>query len=112
MHQVEEMTQLLKAISDANRLKLLACLKHGEVCVCDFVDVLQISQPAVSQQVKKLKDAGIIQERKKGTWKHFRLNEIQKPYIQAIIDELEPINVKCCSSDCVKQQEGQGEEKI
>ncbi|OCA90196.1 winged helix-turn-helix transcriptional regulator [Pradoshia sp. D12] len=100
MNTIEQMAQQLKAVSDPNRLKLLACLKKGEVCVCDFVDVLQISQPAVSQQVKKLKDAGIILERKKGTWKHFRLNETQQPYIQAIIDQLEPISVKCCSSDC------------
>ena len=100
MNQSEEMAQLLKAVSDLNRLKLLACLKHGEVCVCDFVDILNISQPAVSQQLKKLKDAGIILERKKGTWKHFRLNEKQKPYIQAIIDELKPIDVNSCQSEC------------
>ncbi len=100
MNTIDQMAQQLKAVSDPNRLRLLACLKQGEVCVCDFVDVLQISQPAVSQQVKKLKDAGIILERKKGTWKHFRLNEIQQPYIQSIIDQLEPIHVKCCSSDC------------
>lgn len=91
MNQIEEMSQLLKAVSDPNRLKLLACLKQGEVCVCDFVEILQISQPAVSQQVKKLKDAEIILERKKGTWKHFRLNDVQQPYIQSIIDSLEPI---------------------
>jgi ArsR family transcriptional regulator len=100
MDTIEQMAQQLKAVSDPNRLKLLACLKKGEVCVCDFVDVLQISQPAVSQQLKKLKDAGIILERKKGTWKHFRLNETQPPYIQAIIEQLEPINVNCCSTDC------------
>lgn len=57
--------QQLKALADKNRLTLLACMKNGEVCVCDFVEVLGISQPAVSQQLKKLKDAGIILERKK-----------------------------------------------
>ena len=57
------MAKQLKAVSDPNRLKLLACLKKGEVCACDFVDVLNISQPAVSQQLKKLKEAGIIVER-------------------------------------------------
>jgi len=34
----------LKAAADLNRIKLLACMKHREVCVCDFVDVLGISQ--------------------------------------------------------------------
>jgi ArsR family transcriptional regulator len=100
MEKIEQMVLQLKAVSDPNRLKLLACLKQGEVCVCDLVDVLQISQPAVSQQLKKLKDADIISERKKGTWKHFRLNEEQSPYIQAIIDGLEVMPIIKCSSLC------------
>lgn len=99
MENIESMAIQLKAVSDPNRLKLLACLKKGEVCACDFVDVLKISQPAVSQQLKKLKEAGIIVERSVGTWKHYRLNEVQKPYIQAIINQLEEISVIKCS-DC------------
>lgn len=96
MVQQSIMEKQLKAVSDANRLKLLASLKNGEVCVCDLVDILQVSQPAVSQQLRKLKEADIILERKKGTWKHYRLNEVQAPYIQAIIDELEPISLNNC----------------
>ncbi len=98
MEKLESMSNQLKAVSDPNRLKLLACLKKGEVCACDFVDVLHISQPAVSQHLKKLKDAGIIVERPAGTWKHYRLNEVQQPYIQAIIDALEVSPVIKCSS--------------
>ena len=100
MDKLERMAIQLKAVSDLNRLRLLACLKQGEVCVCDLVEVLQISQPGVSQQLKKLKEADIILERKKGTWKHFRLNEIQEPYIQSILDELEPYPIIKCSSQC------------
>lgn len=100
MNKMERMANQLKAVSDSNRLKLLACLKQGEVCVCELVEVLQISQPGVSQQLKKLKEADIILERKKGTWKHFRLNNIQEPYIQSILDELEPIQIIKCSSQC------------
>ncbi|MBD3108211.1 winged helix-turn-helix transcriptional regulator [Bacillus sp. AGMB 02131] len=99
MENIEMMAVRLKAVSDPNRLKLLSYLKKGEVCVCEFVDLLNISQPAVSQQLKKLKDAGIVLERKKGTWKHYRLNEVQEPYIQAIIDQLDEQQTTCCS-DC------------
>ena len=98
MENIELMAKQLKAVSDPNRLKLLACLKKGEVCACDFVDVLNVSQPAVSQQLKKLKEAGIIVERSVGTWKHYRLNAPLPPYIQAIIDELEEISIITC--DC------------
>lgn len=100
MEKLEQMVLQLKAVSDPNRLKLLAYLKQGEVCVCDLVEVLKISQPAVSQQLKKLKEADIILERKKGTWKHFSLNEVQEPYIQAIIDDLEVMPIIKCSSQC------------
>jgi ArsR family transcriptional regulator len=99
LKNIEWMVKQLKAVSDPNRLKLLACLKKGEVCACDFVDVLQISQPAVSQQLKKLKEAEIIVERPAGTWKHYRLNDVQQPYIQSIIDQLEEISIIKCS-DC------------
>lgn len=50
----------LKVAADLNRIKLLACMKDGEVCVCDFVDVLGISQPAVSQHLRKLKEAVML----------------------------------------------------
>ena len=94
MDKLELMAKQLKAVSDLNRLKLLACLKKGELCACDFVEVLQVSQPAVSQQLKKLKEAEIIVERPAGTWKHYRLNESLPPYIQSIIDHLEA-NFNC-----------------
>ncbi|MEH7386841.1 metalloregulator ArsR/SmtB family transcription factor [Bacillus sp. JJ1521] len=96
MENLEFMAKRLKAVSDPNRLKLLSCLKKGEVCVCDLVDVLHISQPAVSQQLKKLKDAGIVVERRSGTWKHYRLNDELPLYIQSIIDQLKEIPfIKC-----------------
>ena len=98
LEKIEFMSKQLKAVSDPNRLKLLACLKRGELCACDFVGVLQVSQPAVSQQLKKLKEAGIIIERPAGTWKHYRLNDDLPSYIQAIIDQLEDITIIKC--DC------------
>lgn len=97
LDNLELMAKQLKAVADPNRLKLLSCLKKGEVCACDFVDVLQISQPAVSQQLKKLKKAGIIIERPVGTWKYYRLNDTQPPFIQAIIDQLEEISILKCN---------------
>lgn len=98
MDNIELIAKQLKAVSDPNRLKLLACLKKEEICACDFVNVLHISQPAVSQHLKKLKEVGIIVERPTGTWKYYRLNEVQAPYIQSIIDHLEEISMIKC--DC------------
>lgn len=90
----------LKAVADANRLKVLSCLKKGEVCVCDLVKALGLSQPAVSQQLRKLEDAGIISARKVGTWKHYRLVAEQTPVLQAILAQLEEQELCQCDNHC------------
>lgn len=97
----QQLTKQLKALADENRLTLLSSMKNGEVCVCDFVDVLKISQPAVSQQLKKLKDVGIIQERKEGTWKYYRLSEELSPIVKTVIEALEiETTCHCSGTSC------------
>lgn len=98
--EIELMEKQLKAVADANRLRILACLKKGEVCVCDFTDVLGISQPAVSQHLRKLKDAGIITERKVGTWKHYRIHENQTTLMQSILASIDEELTCGCKIDC------------
>ncbi|MBD8026202.1 winged helix-turn-helix transcriptional regulator [Ureibacillus sp. Re31] len=79
----------LKALADKNRLIILSCLKSGEVCVCDLVEVLGLSQPAVSQQLKKLEQAEIVTSRKVATWKHYRIVDEPSPVLQAALSQLE-----------------------
>lgn len=98
---MELLEKQLKAMADQNRLTLLACMKNGEVCVCDFVEVLGISQPAVSQQLKKLKDAGIVVERKEGTWKYYRLANDLPQVVKAVIETIEAHEAcRCGGTSC------------
>lgn len=55
-----------KAIGEPTRLKILRLLVEQELCVCDIEEVLQISQPRVSQHLKVLKQVGLVEERKEG----------------------------------------------
>lgn len=96
---LQQLEQQLKVLGDLNRLKIIAILKKGELCVCEFTEVLQISQPAVSQHLRKLKDLNILLERKEGTWKYYRINEKLGPIPAKIIDEIEFLSSKgtsCC----------------
>lgn len=95
---IQMIEKQLKALADLNRLKLVSCLKNGEVCVCDFVDVLGISQPAVSQHLRKLKEAGIVKERRVGTWKHYSLVDELTPVVLTVIEQLHPITVCQCKT--------------
>ncbi len=64
--------QLMKALADPTRLKLLKLIMDTELCVCELQELLQISQPAVSQHLAKLKSAGLVTERKAGMWTYYR----------------------------------------
>lgn len=98
--EIEWVERQLKAMADINRLKILSCLRKGEVCVCDFTDVLEISQPAVSQHLRKLKEAGIIAERKVGTWKHYRISENQTELVDNVLKSISTEWTCNCQTQC------------
>ena len=58
---------IFKALADPTRLKILECIKNGEKCICEIIPYTGKSQPNVSQHLKAMKHAGIINERKDGT---------------------------------------------
>jgi len=58
---------VFKALADPTRLKILECIEKGEKCICKIIPFTGKSQPCVSQHLKVMKHAGIIDERKDGT---------------------------------------------
>jgi ArsR family transcriptional regulator len=61
---IEAIANLFKAMGEPTRLKIFKLLSIQEMCVCELVEVLDISQPRVSQHLKVLKNAGVVKERK------------------------------------------------
>ena len=59
--------EIFKALADPTRLKILECIKEEEKCICEIIPYTGKSQPNVSQHLKVMKHAGIINERKDGT---------------------------------------------
>ncbi|KIL34215.1 ArsR family transcriptional regulator [Cohnella kolymensis] len=88
MATLTEMSDLLKIISDKTRLTILALLKEREMCVCDIVEILQTTQPNVSQHLKKLKTIGLVNETRRSHWIYYSLNVEDKPYVKQVLSEL------------------------
>ncbi|GGF91548.1 hypothetical protein GCM10010912_40670 [Paenibacillus albidus] len=86
MDVLTDMADDLKLLGDKTRLTILSLLKEREWCVCEFVDLFDISQPAVSQHLRKLKSKGIVKEQKKGQWVYYSLNIEDKPHIKAVLN--------------------------
>jgi ArsR family transcriptional regulator len=74
--QAEATAQLLKAVADPVRLRLLSLIrtsKDHEACVCDLTPAVGLSQPTVSHHLKVLTEAGLLTRERRGTWAWFRL---------------------------------------
>jgi ArsR family transcriptional regulator len=65
--------QLLKGFADATRLRILCLLRGREVCVHEIVDALDMSQSAVSHQLRVLRDARLVAHRRDGRHVYYRL---------------------------------------
>ena len=65
----------LKALAHPGRLRILAMLRGGELCVCQMTAVLDLAASSVSAHLADLKRAGLVSERKDGRWVFHRLDE-------------------------------------
>jgi ArsR family transcriptional regulator len=88
MVSIDKLADVCKLAGDKTRLTILACLKEQECCVCDLAELLQTSQPNVSQHMRKLKDGGLIKESRKGQWIYYSLDIEDKPYLQELLEHL------------------------
>jgi len=66
--------EILKALSDLNRLRIVAALRrHDELCACQITQLLQVTGATVSRHLSVLQHAGLLDSRKEGRWVYYRL---------------------------------------
>lgn len=66
--------KIIKALADANRLKIIDILSCGERCACDILNHFDFTQPTLSHHMKVLEECGIVNCRKEGLWNYYTLN--------------------------------------
>ncbi|MFD0250298.1 ArsR/SmtB family transcription factor [Streptomyces sp. NPDC127113] len=74
--QAVELAKVFKALGDPVRLRLLSLIASragGEVCVCDLTPAFDLSQPTISHHLKLLRQAGLIDCERRGTWVYYWL---------------------------------------
>jgi ArsR family transcriptional regulator, arsenate/arsenite/antimonite-responsive transcriptional repressor len=72
--EAEELAPLFKAIADPVRLRLLsliACHEGGEACVCELTSAFELTAPTISHHLKVLKQTGLINSQRRGTWVYY-----------------------------------------
>jgi len=84
---MERTAEIFKALSDPTRLRIVSLLRHGELCVCDLTEALQIPQSTVSRHLSALRNAGWVKSRRSGKWMHYILLE-NAPSLQTRIGDI------------------------
>lgn len=87
---MRQISNLYKALSDQNRLRILMMLKEKPLCVCEVVDVLKLANSTVSKHLSILRNTDLIIDEKDGRWVNYRLaTPHESDLIAGIIAQLE-----------------------
>ena len=79
---------LLKALAHPVRLRILSMLRDGELCVCQVQAVVGLATSTISEHLRALRHAGLLEERKDGRWVYYALNPEEG--LGAVIEGLWP----------------------
>jgi ArsR family transcriptional regulator, arsenate/arsenite/antimonite-responsive transcriptional repressor len=74
---MKKTAKVFKTLSDETRLRILALLGEGELCVCDLMAILELPQSTVSRHLATLRNAGLVEDRRQGVWMYYRLAAVE-----------------------------------
>jgi ArsR family transcriptional regulator, arsenate/arsenite/antimonite-responsive transcriptional repressor len=85
---VRPLTRLFRALGDETRLRIVALLSHGELCVCHIENALDLNQSTASRQLGILRASGVVDTRREGTWVYYRLTDQEHETVGQALDVL------------------------
>lgn len=99
-----------RALGDDTRLQMLMLLRQREFCVCELVELFSISQSAISEHLRRLKEVALVTDERRGMWVFYRLREPLPAFVRAALElvalqpevlerlaRLQPAGIACAS---------------
>ena len=81
-----ELADVYRALADETRLRILALLREGEICVCHLQGSLRLPQPTISRHLAYLRRSKLVEARRDGVWMHYKLARPQSPVVAQVIE--------------------------
>lgn len=78
----------VKALADETRLHILAILASGQLCACDILATLELSQPTLSYHMKLLAECDLVRSRREGKWMYYSLHAQGYHELLAYLEQL------------------------
>ena len=86
-----EVVAIARALADPTRVRIVAALRNGELCVCELVDALGISQSSLSSHLQICRQSGVVTTRKESRWIYYSLSIRYGSLIERIFSELQTV---------------------
>jgi ArsR family transcriptional regulator, arsenate/arsenite/antimonite-responsive transcriptional repressor len=86
---MRDLISLGQAIVDPTRVRIIAALRRGELCVCELVDALEISQSTLSTHLKVLRQTDMVTTRKEGRWIYYSLTDQKADLFDALFSRVQ-----------------------
>lgn len=87
-YSYNEYVPLFKVFADETRLQIIDMLSCGELCACNLLEQLHITQPTLSYHMKMLTACGLVASRKEGIWMKYQLNDVKVQEYKDFMNEL------------------------
>lgn len=91
-----EYALMFKALSDETRLKIIGQLGAEELCACNILESLHITQPTLSYHMKLLVENGLVNSRKDGSWMKYTINNKRMEELREFLEKLKTHGGECC----------------
>lgn len=76
---MDRLVKIGKALADESRLRALGLLEPGELCLCQLIEIIGLAPSTMSKHMQLLVEAGLVEQRKAGRWRYYRLAGADAP---------------------------------
>lgn len=85
---MKDALKIFRALADPTRLRIVSLLLRKELCVCELMFILKMEQSRISHQLRILKDADLIEDKREGRWMTYRISDKARPNLELLLSQL------------------------
>jgi ArsR family transcriptional regulator len=85
---MKDLVKIFKALADPTRLRIIALLLKRELCVCELMFILKMEQSRISHQLRILRDAELVKDRRDGRWIIYRIPDESRRELKLLLEKL------------------------
>jgi len=86
--QMKDTLKIFKGLADPTRLRIVSLLLRRDLCVCELMFILKMEQSRISHQLRILRDADLVEDKREGQWMTYRISDKARPNLELLLSQL------------------------